>query len=120
VVFGAGGDRDRSKRPEMGEAAVAGADVVIITSDNPRSEDPLAIIEQVRSGAVSTSDTLELSVEPDRSAAIHLAVSLAHQGDVVLIAGKGHETTQTIGERVLPFDDREVLRAALRHTENAP
>jgi UDP-N-acetylmuramoyl-L-alanyl-D-glutamate--2,6-diaminopimelate ligase len=120
VVFGAGGDRDRSKRPEMGAAAAQGADLVVLTSDNPRSEDPLAIIEAVRSGATSASDTLELVVEPDRSAAIALAVARAQPGDVVLIAGKGHETTQTIGARVLPFDDREVLRDALRHTENRP
>lgn len=118
LVFGAGGDRDRSKRPEMGAAAVAGADFVVLTSDNPRSEDPLAIIEAVRSGMASRSDTLELSVEPDRRTAIELAVAHAQPGDVVLIAGKGHETTQTIGERVLPFDDREVTRDALRSREN--
>jgi UDP-N-acetylmuramoyl-L-alanyl-D-glutamate--2,6-diaminopimelate ligase len=118
LVFGAGGDRDRSKRPEMGEAATRGADVVIITSDNPRGEDPMAIIEAVRSGVVTGSDTLEVSVEPDRRAAIDLAVAQARRGDVVLIAGKGHETSQTIGPRVLPFDDREVARAALRHREN--
>lgn len=117
LVFGAGGDRDPSKRPEMGEVAVADADVVVLTSDNPRSEDPMAIIEAVRSGMVAASDTLEVSIEPDRRAAIHLAVGLARPGDVVLVAGKGHETTQTIGARVLPFDDREVTRDALRHRE---
>ena len=118
LVFGAGGDRDRSKRPEMGEAASRGADVVIITTDNPRSEDPMAIIDAVRSGVVAASDTLVVSVEPDRREAIGIAVAQARPGDVVLIAGKGHETTQTIGPRVLPFDDREVARTALRQREN--
>ncbi len=118
LVFGAGGDRDRSKRPEMGRAAAA-ADVVIVTSDNPRSEDPNTIIDAVVAGLAPASDTVELSVEPDRRAAIHSAVAAARRGDIVLIAGKGHETTQIIDARELPFDDREVAREALHQLENA-
>lgn len=110
LVFGAGGDRDPGKRPHMGEAASELADVVVLTSDNPRSEQPAAIIEAVRSGMDHSTD---LRVEPDRASAIALAVAEARPGDVLLVAGKGHETTQTIGDRVIPFDDREVLRAAL-------
>jgi UDP-N-acetylmuramoyl-L-alanyl-D-glutamate--2,6-diaminopimelate ligase len=110
VVFGSGGDRDAAKRPLMGEVAARLADGVILTSDNPRSEDPLAIIDEVRTGIASGSGT---AIEPDRRRAIERAVAEAAAGDVVLIAGKGHETTQTIGDTVLPFDDREVARAAL-------
>jgi UDP-N-acetylmuramoyl-L-alanyl-D-glutamate--2,6-diaminopimelate ligase len=111
LVFGAGGDRDRDKRPEMGEAAAAGADVVVLTTDNPRSEDPAAIISAVHDGM---NDPRDLRIEPDRAAAIALAVDEAAPGDVVLVAGKGHETTQIIGDDVRPFDDRAVLRGALR------
>jgi UDP-N-acetylmuramoyl-L-alanyl-D-glutamate--2,6-diaminopimelate ligase len=109
VVFGAGGDRDRGKRPLMGSAASSGADLAVLTSDNPRSEDPMAIIEEVRAGAPSAAN---LVVEPDRAAAIALAVAKAGYGDVVVIAGKGHETGQTVGDTTSPFDDREVARAA--------
>jgi UDP-N-acetylmuramoyl-L-alanyl-D-glutamate--2,6-diaminopimelate ligase len=110
VVFGAGGDRDTSKRPLMGEAAIGRADRVIVTSDNPRSEDPEAIIEQVIEG---TGPDVER--EPNRRAAIALAVGTAAPGDVVVIAGKGHEQGQEFeGGRKEPFDDREVARAALR------
>ncbi len=109
VVFGAGGDRDRAKRPLMGEAATRLADVAVLTSDNPRSEDPAAIIDEVRAGA---SDAVV--VEPDRRAAIALALDEARPGDVVVIAGKGHETTQTLaGGRTVPFDDRAVARDEL-------
>jgi len=112
VVFGAGGDRDRAKRPLMGEAAAARADRVIVTSDNPRSEDPEAIIEEVLAG---TGPDVER--EPDRRAAIALAVGTAGPGDVVVIAGKGHEQGQEFeGGRKEPFDDREVAREALRAT----
>jgi len=112
VVFGAGGDRDRAKRPLMGEAAAARADRVIVTSDNPRSEDPEAIIEEVLAG---TGPDVER--EPDRRRAIALAVETAGPGDVVVIAGKGHEQGQEFeGGRKEPFDDREVARAALRAT----
>lgn len=110
VVFGAGGDRDATKRPEMGRVAAEGADQIVLTSDNPRSEDPDAVIAAVREGITTDSD---LVVDPDRGAAIQRAIVDAEPGDVVVIAGKGHETTQTIGERVLPFDDRAVARLAL-------
>ncbi|HEX2575807.1 MAG TPA: UDP-N-acetylmuramoyl-L-alanyl-D-glutamate--2,6-diaminopimelate ligase [Aquihabitans sp.] len=110
VVFGAGGDRDASKRPEMGEVAARVADVVILTTDNPRGEDPAAIISQVRRGMDQPRD---LRVEPDRRAAIGLAVATARPGDVVLVAGKGHEAVQVIGDDAVPFDDRAVLREAL-------
>src|SRR5690606_15922921 len=111
VVFGAGGDRDASKRPEMGEVASRLADRVLLTSDNPRGEDPLAIIDAIRSGM---PDPAGATVEPDRAAAIARAIEEARPGDVVVVAGKGHETTQVIGERTLDFDDREVCRRALR------
>ena len=107
-VFGCGGDRDRGKRPLMGRAAVALADRVIVTSDNPRSEDPLAIIDEILAGAPGAD------VEPDRAAAIERAIELAADGDVVLIAGKGHEQGQELADRKIPFDDREVAREALR------
>jgi UDP-N-acetylmuramoyl-L-alanyl-D-glutamate--2,6-diaminopimelate ligase len=110
VVFGCGGDRDASKRPVMGEVASRLADQMVLTSDNPRSEDPLAIIAEVRAGI---PEGTELVVEPDRRRAIEIAVGGAAPGDVVLIAGKGHEQTQTIGDQVLPFDDREEARRAL-------
>jgi UDP-N-acetylmuramoyl-L-alanyl-D-glutamate--2,6-diaminopimelate ligase len=106
VVFGAGGDRDHDKRPLMGEAASSLADVVVLTSDNPRHEDPVAIIESIRRGC---SGPAELAVEPDRRRAIEAALRAAAPGDVVLVAGKGHETTQQIGDDFLPFDDRQVV-----------
>ena len=110
VVFGAGGDRDHGKRPQMGEAAGELADVVVLTTDNPRGEDPAAIIDAVQHGIDTPTD---LRIEPDRAAAIALAVAEAQSGDVVLVAGKGHETTQVVGDVVTPFDDRLVLRDAL-------
>jgi UDP-N-acetylmuramoyl-L-alanyl-D-glutamate--2,6-diaminopimelate ligase len=115
TVFGAGGDRDRTKRPLMGMVAARLSDVVVITSDNPRSEDPLRIIEEVRRGAqpeLRAGDT-ELVAIADRREAIHDAVRRAQPGDVVLVAGKGHEKYQEIGGRVLPFDDVAVAREAL-------
>jgi len=108
-VFGCGGDRDRAKRPLMGRIANELADVAIVTSDNPRSEDPDAIIAEVLAGAGEG-----LEVEPDRAAAIGRALALAEEGDVVVIAGKGHEQGQEFAGRVVPFDDREVAREALR------
>lgn len=108
-VFGCGGDRDRGKRPLMGRVAAELADTVVVTSDNPRSEDPLAIIREILEGAGEG-----VEVEPDRSAAISRAVELAGPGDVVVIAGKGHEQGQEVAGRVVPFDDREVAREALR------
>ncbi|HYM80157.1 MAG TPA: UDP-N-acetylmuramoyl-L-alanyl-D-glutamate--2,6-diaminopimelate ligase [Candidatus Limnocylindria bacterium] len=104
LVFGCGGDRDPTKRPLMGRAAAAGSDRAWVTNDNPRSEDPARIAEEIVAGAPGAG----LVVELDRRAAFHAALAEAEPGDVVLIAGKGHETTQTIGERVLPFDDRQV------------
>ena len=108
-VFGCGGDRDRGKRPEMGRIAAELSDVPIVTSDNPRSEEPLAIIDEILAGMGP-----EPNVEPDRRAAIAKAVGLAGEGDVVVIAGKGHEQGQEFADRKLPFDDREVAREALR------
>jgi UDP-N-acetylmuramoyl-L-alanyl-D-glutamate--2,6-diaminopimelate ligase len=112
TVFGCGGDRDRTKRPLMGQAAAELSDFVIVTSDNPRSEDPLAIINDALVG-VRRRDTPHL-VEPDRAAAIHRAIMEARPGDAVLIAGKGHETYQILGDSVIPFDDRQVARDVLR------
>jgi UDP-N-acetylmuramoyl-L-alanyl-D-glutamate--2,6-diaminopimelate ligase len=110
-VFGAGGDRDRAKRPLMGAAAEAGADRVYVTSDNPRSEDPLAIVAEIVSGL----ERPELAtVEPDRRVAIGLALREAHEGDVVVICGKGHEQGQEVAGVVHPFDDRTVARELLR------
>jgi UDP-N-acetylmuramoyl-L-alanyl-D-glutamate--2,6-diaminopimelate ligase len=117
-VFGAGGDRDRGKRPLMGEAAGSAADVVLVTSDNPRSEDPGAIIADVLEGVRACGRELsdgEVEVIADRRGAIARAVELARAGDVVVIAGKGHEQGQELsGERVVPFDDASVAREALR------
>jgi UDP-N-acetylmuramoyl-L-alanyl-D-glutamate--2,6-diaminopimelate ligase len=109
VVFGAGGDRDRGKRPLMGRVAQDRADVVIVTSDNPRGEDPLAIIEDVLQGA-----GLDVEIDPDRRSAIARAIALAEAGDAVVIAGKGHEQGQEVDGVVTPFDDREVAREAIR------
>ncbi len=120
VVLGCGGDRDRGKRPLMGAAAARLADVAILTNDNPRSEDPLAILAEMLSGVlgVPQGERARLIIEPDRAAAIDLAVARAGKGDVVLVAGKGHETGQYVGAAVLPFDDVEVTAAALaRHAE---
>jgi UDP-N-acetylmuramoyl-L-alanyl-D-glutamate--2,6-diaminopimelate ligase len=113
VVFGCGGDRDATKRPAMGGTAASLADVAVVTSDNPRHEDPAAIISAVVSG-VPAGALARVHVEPDRRAAIALALGQADAGDVVLIAGKGHETTQTIGDESRPFDDRAVARELLR------
>ena len=115
VVFGCGGERDATKRPAMGEVAATPADRVVLTADNSRGEDTGAIIDAVSSGYERTADrrSRELLVEPDRRRAIALALSSARPGDAVVIAGKGHETTLTIGDIVVPFDDREVTRAEL-------
>jgi UDP-N-acetylmuramoyl-L-alanyl-D-glutamate--2,6-diaminopimelate ligase len=127
TVFGCGGDRDRTKRPLMGAVAARLSDLVILTSDNPRSEDPAAIIEDIKRGlvqperpakhagqAVASIQSTPWMAIVDREDAITRAIVDAKPGDLVLIAGKGHEATQTIGDRVLPFDDGAVARAALR------
>jgi UDP-N-acetylmuramoyl-L-alanyl-D-glutamate--2,6-diaminopimelate ligase len=116
TVFGCGGDRDRTKRPLMGAVAGRLSDVILITSDNPRSEDPQRIIEEIQRGI--TSDTRRDSAQTlltivDRRQAIAKAIELARPGDLVLIAGKGHEKYQVIGSSVLPFDDVAVAREAL-------
>ena len=108
LVFGCGGDRDTAKRPMMGMVAALGADRVIVTSDNPRSEEPSDIAQQIMSGIGDAVGRSHVSVELDRRSAIELALMTARKGDVVIIAGKGHETTQTIGNRVLPFNDAQV------------
>lgn len=110
VVFGCGGDRDRTKRPVMGEIASAYSDVVIITSDNPRTEDALRIIDEIRAGVNHGKEAI---VEPDRAAAIAMAVAKARSGDTILVAGKGHEDYQILGETKIPFSDRDVLSRAL-------
>ena len=115
IVLGCGGDRDRAKRPLMGAAAASLADVAILTSDNPRSEDPLAILDEMLHGVVDVpqGERSRVIIEPDRAAAISLAVGMAGKGDVVLVAGKGHETGQYVGGAVLPFDDALVTARAL-------
>jgi UDP-N-acetylmuramoyl-L-alanyl-D-glutamate--2,6-diaminopimelate ligase len=111
TVFGAGGDRDRTKRSEMGRVVSTQADLTIVTSDNPRSEAPDAIIDAVMVGVAPGAPVLR---ERDRRQAIALALDNARAGDVVVIAGKGHESTQTVGELVLPFDDRVVVQELLK------
>ncbi|MBC7460132.1 MAG: UDP-N-acetylmuramoyl-L-alanyl-D-glutamate--2,6-diaminopimelate ligase [Thermoleophilia bacterium] len=110
VVFGCGGDRDRSKRPLMGRAAALGSDLAIVTSDNPRSEDPATIIAEIRRGMRSGAEVVE---EVDRRAAIELAMREATEGDIVVIAGKGHEQGQTFAGETVPFDDVTVAREVL-------
>ncbi|HXM67348.1 MAG TPA: UDP-N-acetylmuramoyl-L-alanyl-D-glutamate--2,6-diaminopimelate ligase [Candidatus Acidoferrum sp.] len=112
TVFGCGGDRDRAKRPLMGEAAGRGSDFVVLTSDNPRTEDPLKIINDALVGLQKTG--VRYSVEADRRKAIALAIAEARPGDIVLLAGKGHEKVQATREGSVPFDDLEVAREALR------
>ncbi len=104
LVFGAGGDRDTGKREPMGQAAAAGADVAIVTDDNPRGEDPAAIRAEVLKGAPEATEI------GDRREAIRAAIAMAEAEDIVLIAGKGHEQGQIVGDRVLPFDDVSVAR----------
>ena len=119
IVLGCGGDRDRAKRPMMGAAAASLANVAILTSDNPRSEDPLAILAAMLDGVLSVpqDERARVIIEPDRAAAISQAVALATPGDVIVVAGKGHETGQYVAGAVLPFDDRQVTAAALAQRE---
>jgi UDP-N-acetylmuramoyl-L-alanyl-D-glutamate--2,6-diaminopimelate ligase len=112
TLFGCGGDRDRTKRPRMGRAAAQGSDLVVLTSDNPRSEDPLAIIAEALTGVRET--TTECIVEPDRAAAIALAIRAARPGDIVLLAGKGHEKVQVLRDGTVPFDDVAVAAKVLQ------
>ena len=112
TLFGCGGDRDRTKRPKMGKAAGEGSDLVVLTSDNPRTEDPIAILEEALVGVRATAT--ECIVEPDRAAAIEKVIRAAHSGDVVLIAGKGHEKVQILRDGTVPFDDVAVASAVLR------
>lgn len=128
TVFGCGGDRDRIKRPKMGAAAVKGSDVVIVTSDNPRTEDPLTIISEIEQGMTADGTRLERKdaapgpvhgrtpyyVISDRHDAVEAAIAMARPGDVVVLAGKGHEDYQIIGTTKIPFDDRQVARQAIR------
>jgi UDP-N-acetylmuramoyl-L-alanyl-D-glutamate--2,6-diaminopimelate ligase len=127
TVFGCGGDRDRTKRPKMGAAAIRGSDVVIVTSDNPRTEDPLSIIEEVEQGMTEgmripspdaapdpVGGRTPYSVIPDRQVAVATAIGMAKPGDVVVLAGKGHEDYQIIGNTKIHYDDREVAREEIR------
>jgi UDP-N-acetylmuramoyl-L-alanyl-D-glutamate--2,6-diaminopimelate ligase len=116
TLFGCGGDRDKTKRPKMGRAAGEGSDLVIVTSDNPRSEDPAVVADEALAGVRATGNT-QVRVELDRAAAIALAVNEARPGDIVLIAGKGHEKTQTSHGVAVPFDDVAVAAAVLRERE---
>ncbi|MHB1022367.1 MAG: UDP-N-acetylmuramoyl-L-alanyl-D-glutamate--2,6-diaminopimelate ligase [Acidobacteriaceae bacterium] len=111
TLFGCGGDRDRTKRPRMGRAAGEGSDLVVLTSDNPRSEEPMAIIEEALPGVRETGT--ECIVEPDRARAIRMAIETARAGDIVLLAGKGHEKVQILREGVIAFDDVEEARKVL-------
>ncbi|HTT52939.1 MAG TPA: UDP-N-acetylmuramoyl-L-alanyl-D-glutamate--2,6-diaminopimelate ligase [Streptosporangiaceae bacterium] len=115
IVLGCGGDRDRAKRPLMGAAAVALADLAVLTSDNPRSEDPLAILAEMLQGVLTVPAERRgrVVIEPDRAAAIGLAIAGAGKGDIVVVAGKGHERGQYVAGEVIPFDDREVAAQAL-------
>ena len=112
TLFGCGGDRDRTKRPLMGQAAAEASDFVVLTSDNPRSEDPLAIMNDALVG-IRREDVPHV-VEPDRATAIARALKEAREGDIVILAGKGHETYQVLKDKTIPFDDRAVAREVLR------
>jgi UDP-N-acetylmuramoyl-L-alanyl-D-glutamate--2,6-diaminopimelate ligase len=113
-VFGCGGDRDRGKRPLMAEAVARAVDLAVLTSDNPRTEDPLAIIADAEPGLAAAGERgRNYFVEPDRARAIALAIAAARHGDCVVIAGKGHEDYQIVGTTKLPFDDRVEARRAL-------
>jgi UDP-N-acetylmuramoyl-L-alanyl-D-glutamate--2,6-diaminopimelate ligase len=112
TLFGCGGDRDRTKRPLMGQAAAEASDFVVLTSDNPRSEDPLAIMNDALVG-LRRKDVPHI-IEPDRATAIARALKEAREGDIVILAGKGHETYQVLKDKTIPFDDREVAREVLR------
>ena len=111
TVFGCGGDRDRTKRPRMGLVAGEGSGLVVATSDNPRSEDPLAILAEIEPGLKASG--VQYSIEPDRATAIRMILRAAQPGDVVLIAGKGHEKEQILADCTIPFDDAETALSIL-------
>ena len=113
AVFGCGGDRDATKRPKMGRIAEQLADLLVITSDNPRSEDPQQIITDVISG-IQRFDSGRMAVEADRKQAIHQAIDMAQPQDIIVVAGKGHEDYQILGDRTIHFDDREVVQDYVR------
>jgi UDP-N-acetylmuramoyl-L-alanyl-D-glutamate--2,6-diaminopimelate ligase len=117
VIVGAGGDRDTAKRPLMGAAAARHADIVLVTDDNPRSEDPSAIRSAVMAGAIAAGGTDSITESGDRAEAILRGVDMLAAGDALLIAGKGHETGQTVGDTVLPFDDVEQASVAVAALE---
>ncbi|MBI4706999.1 MAG: hypothetical protein HY761_03630 [Candidatus Omnitrophica bacterium] len=110
VVFGCGGERDKGKRPKMGRVVTELSDYAIVTNDNPRHEDPHSIIEDIRKGITKNN----YCIIPERSAAIKMSLALAKPGDVVLVAGKGHENYQIIQDKILNFDDREVIKECLK------
>jgi UDP-N-acetylmuramoyl-L-alanyl-D-glutamate--2,6-diaminopimelate ligase len=112
TLFGCGGDRDRTKRPKMGQAAGTGSDFVVATSDNPRSEDPRSILAEIEPGLKASG--AQYTIEPDRAAAIGIALKAAEAGDVVLIAGKGHEKEQILAGRTIAFDDAQIALSALK------
>jgi UDP-N-acetylmuramoyl-L-alanyl-D-glutamate--2,6-diaminopimelate ligase len=112
TLFGCGGDRDKAKRPKMGRAAGEGSDFVVLTSDNPRSEDPEAIMQDALPGLLATGT--KFVAEADRARAIRIAIEKARPGDIVLLAGKGHEKEQVLRDRTIPFDDAEVAAAAIQ------
>jgi UDP-N-acetylmuramoyl-L-alanyl-D-glutamate--2,6-diaminopimelate ligase len=115
TVFGCGGDRDRGKRPQMGEIVTRLSDIAVVTSDNPRTEKPMTIIDDILEGVLPNST---YDVEPDRRTAIKRAIDIAESGDVVVIAGKGHEDYQILGKTKIHFDDREEARKAIESLEN--
>jgi len=119
LVIGCGGDRDRSKRPLMGKVGAEMSDLCIITSDNPRSEDPQAIIEMILDGIRESFSPERYMVEVDRRSAIYKAIGEAAPGDLVVVAGKGHESGQIFADRVIPFDDRQVVREGLKEVAGA-
>jgi len=119
IVVGCGGDRDRSKRALMGRVAVELSELCVITSDNPRSEDPRAIIEMIIEGVRDTFPPERYTVVVERREAIKKALSEARPGDLVVVAGKGHESGQIFADRVIPFDDRQVVRECLREVTGA-
>jgi UDP-N-acetylmuramyl-tripeptide synthetase len=118
TVFGCGGDRDRTKRPLMGAVAARLSDVVILTSDNPRTEPPEVILEEIQRG-IPAERAEEVEVIPDRRDAIARALGLGREGVVIVIAGKGHETRQVLRDRTVPFDDRQVVRDLLARPAGA-